>query len=641
MATRRKFINQLAHVTLATGLSSFLPSNAAETIDSTIEVPFEERADLQLYTELLMQWTDAMLKLQITDKTFSGLYGGIMCPACGRIHGRCGDAVYPFMWMAEKTGKQKYLDVAKRVVHWANNNVTMHDGSWVNDVNINLWKGITVFGAIALGETIKYHGHLLDANTKAEWTNRLKKACDFLYGFITIDTSNINYPLCSAYALVLGGELLHEQKFIDRGKELAHGGLTYFTKNNFLYGEGSPRTVTPKGCYPVDVSYNVEETLPCLTYYGLAIGDEVVLKQVIASWKTHIEFLLPDGGWDDSWGTRNHKWTYWGSRNSDGCQAGLLLLADREPMFAEAAYRNALLLQKCTHDGILYGGPDYVIHGVEPCIHHNFAHAKSLVTALNEKSVKQLPFKRLLLPREQAYGFKQYNEIDTTIISQGPWRASITGTDSQYKESPHVSGGSIALLYHGQMGLLLTDSLQNFKMRESGNMQAVNDLVELPLTPRLEMKLGDVIYYNHRYPGATIIPEKTAKGVFVKVQTKFMDDKFSEPSGGSPNVLINYLFSDNEINIDVKMEGVERGTFSFMLPIVSTQNEAYKRSGNGGIEIIKTEGSVVITSNEKVEVVETGMKRIFSASPGVEALPLVMNWDVKQNPALSIKISEG
>ncbi len=89
------------------------------------------------------------------------------------------------------------------------------------------------------------------------------------------------------------------------------------------------------------------------------------------------------------------------------------------------------------------------------------------------------------------------------------------------------------------------------------------------------------------------------------------------------------------------MEGIEKGTFSFMLPIVSTQDETYKKRVNGGIEITKTGGSVIITSNEKVEVVETGMKRIFSASPGVEALPLVMNWDVQQNPTLSIKISEG
>jgi hypothetical protein len=200
-----------------------------------------------------MQWTDALLKLQIIDKSFTGLYGGIMCPSCGRIHGRCGDAVLPFMWMAEKTGQQKYIDAAKRVMQWSENNATTPDGAWVNDVNINLWKGITAFGAIALAEAIKHHGHLLDATTKTLWTNRLKKACDFLYGFITIDTSNINYPLCTSFALAIGGEVLHEPKFIDRAKELVHGGLTYFTKNNFLYGEGSPRTVSAKGCYPVDV----------------------------------------------------------------------------------------------------------------------------------------------------------------------------------------------------------------------------------------------------------------------------------------------------------------------------------------------------------------------------------------------------
>ena len=44
------------------------------------------------------------------------------------------------------------------------------------------------------------------------------------------------------------------------------------------------------------------------------------LREVIASMRTHMEFMLPDGGWDNSWGTRNYKWTWWGSRTSDGCQ---------------------------------------------------------------------------------------------------------------------------------------------------------------------------------------------------------------------------------------------------------------------------------------------------------------------------------
>jgi hypothetical protein len=29
---------------------------------------------------------------------------------------------------------------------------------------------------------------------------------------------------------------------------------------------------------------------------------------------THLEFMLHDGAWDNSWGTRNFKWTYWGNR---------------------------------------------------------------------------------------------------------------------------------------------------------------------------------------------------------------------------------------------------------------------------------------------------------------------------------------
>ena len=39
-----------------------------------------------------------------------------MCPACARMHGRIGDAVLPLMYLAEKTGNQKYLLGAKRLM---------------------------------------------------------------------------------------------------------------------------------------------------------------------------------------------------------------------------------------------------------------------------------------------------------------------------------------------------------------------------------------------------------------------------------------------------------------------------------------------------------------------------------------------
>ena len=71
--------------------------------------------------------------------------------------------------------------------------------------------------------------------------------------------------------------------------------------------------------------------------------------QGLARWRQRWEFLLPNGAWDNSWGTRNYKWSYWGSRTSDGCFPALMLLADLDPSFREAAWRNLYLMAACTH----------------------------------------------------------------------------------------------------------------------------------------------------------------------------------------------------------------------------------------------------------------------------------------------------
>lgn len=97
--------------------------------------------------------------------------------------------------------------------------------------------------------------------------------------------------------------------------------------------------------------------MPSLVLYGLHTGDTTVLDAVKESLDAHLEFMLPDGGWDNSWGTRSFKWTYWGSRTSDGCQAGYGLMADWNPLYYKAAVQNTLLLKQCTENGLLHGGP--------------------------------------------------------------------------------------------------------------------------------------------------------------------------------------------------------------------------------------------------------------------------------------------
>lgn len=327
-----------------------------------------------LYFDLLKEWCDALLRLQIHEIQMPGIYGGIMCPACSRIHGRSADAVYPLMYMAHSTGEQRYLEGAIKLLRWSEH-VSSPDGSWVNEPE-HLWKGITVFSVLSLGEAIRHHGEILDKETLSYWKERLDQGAAFISHTFTKDTGNINYPVIASAALTVAGKVLQNEAFLERGREFAKGALRNFTENKLLFGEGHPQEgFSPRDCRAVDLGYNVEESLPALVIYGLLAGDEEVLETVVGSLQEHLEFMLPDGAWDNSWGTRNYKWTYWGSRTSDGCQTAYSLLGDRDGRFEEAARRNVRLLKACTHDGILYGGPHYHMKGETPCIHHTFCHA--------------------------------------------------------------------------------------------------------------------------------------------------------------------------------------------------------------------------------------------------------------------------
>lgn len=635
--SRRIFIKKAGIGALAAGFFSGIPYEVLASNSTPVE-----RADLILYNRLLKDWCDGMISVQGQDKNIPATYGGFMCPACGFIHGRSHEAAFPLLYMANHTGHEKYRKAAIDVFNWGEKNVSQQDGSWFNDVTANPWKGITIFGAAGLGESLKYYSPLLDNDTRQQWTLRLRKACDFIYGFIQADTSNINYPLCSSYPLVLGGKLLKEQKFIDKGRELAELVYDYLSPgSSFIYGELKPRTKSPRGFWPVDLSYNVEETLPTLTLYALEMQDKRMLDTVINSWKTHLEFMLPDGGWDDSFGTRNHKWTYWGSRNSDGCQAGLVLLGEYDPVFSEAAYRNGQMLDKCTHNGFLYGGPGYVSHGVKPCIHHNFAHAKSLASLLSEKEIADKPFIRSTLPRENGEALKEFKDIGTYLVSVGKWKATVTSNDTEYRVSPHASGGSISLLYHENMGLILTDSLfPELKHRERSNMQDNEDKLQLLLTPRLEMVINGIPYRSSRDVNALITSEPIKKGVHLKINGKLVSHDLKDTPAGAAEFEMDYLFTDAGVEIRSIAKNIPgNGELSFYLPLVSPADEVVSVISTKSIALNKANGKLKITTSGTLNILSSDKNRVFSQSPGVEAIPLKIDWDIKRSPELMISIT--
>ncbi|MGQ1783597.1 MULTISPECIES: hypothetical protein [unclassified Saccharicrinis] len=630
---RRTFIKNITLGSVLAGmpLGGLLTSGCSEHIEKQDEFR-------SMVRDLLRDWCDGMIKHQIIKPDSLGAHGALSCPSCQHIHGRCMDAVYPFLYMADETGDKKYLDAAMLAMEWAENNVSQADGSWTVIPNPKSWKGISVFGAIALGEALHYHGHVLDKATYNSWKIRLGRVAEYIYNTFSIDFTNVNYGFTAIYALHLIGKELNEPRYSARSKQLAKEVKNYFTEpNKLLWGEAKPIDKrSQKNLLGVDLGYNVEESLNSIVLYALDEKDEELLALLDKSLASHMEFMLPDGGWDNTWGTRHNKWSYWGSRTTDGCQVGYGMMASRNQAFGRVAYQNTKLLKECTAGGLLHGGPHYISHGVKPCIHHTFAHAKPLATLLD--AGKKLPkiSPDTPLPCENNYGVKEFPEISTWLVSNNVWRATVTSYDALYHKTLPVqqaTGGALSMLYHHKVGLLFAASMARYIIVEKNNQQ-LYDGEEFALTPRVEVRDEGEWYTNLYDLEAKVGCTNAGDMISFNVNTEIQNEARHKLPGNNSTFSLNYNFIADKLEIVAKASKgntyLSKGA-SLVLPLASVNKEKVMQVAPHKIEILKPQGKVVLEATVPIWIKPTDKGRVFNLVPGVEAVPVYARFQKGMN----------
>ncbi len=635
---RRNFL-QLS--TLA-GVSLSLPMSGI--LNACSNHPEHSLEFKNLITNLLKDWSDGMLKVQINKPSNLDEHGALGCPSCSHIHGRCMDAVYPFLYMADTTGDQKYVEGAKLVMTWAENNVSQENGAWTVISNPKSWKGITIFGAIALAEALHYHGHVLDEATRKVWTVRLDKAGQYIYNTFTIDFTNINYPGTAIYGLNLIGNVLGREDFKAKSKKLASQVKPYFTENEgLLFGEckKSSSKLSEKELHGVDLGYNVEETLNSLVMYALNEKDEELLQILTKSLNSHLEFMLPDGAWDNSWGNRMYKWSYWGSRTCDGSQPAFGMMSHINPAFGTAAVKNTELLQRCTADGLIHGGPGFIEAGILPCVHHTFTHAKPLAVLLDHWEHLPKINKETALPRTTADGVKHFKDLDVYLFARGDWRGTISAYDAEYhykNDYRQASGGALGVLYHNKVGLLCAASMAEYALVEKNNQQ-VQPGKDICLTPRVEV-FKDDIWYTNLYDLPATVTSKDEKGkIELVAKTKLKNINREEVTETASQFDITYNCSTDNMGIKISTKQDIKEKTAFVLPIVSPSSEVVTNINENEIIIQKPEGLVTIKANAPIKTKEILGKRTFNMVPGVEALPLEIYFGKDTNKSILISIS--
>lgn len=516
-----------------------------------------------IYSDLLIELCDGLISVQdkSADKAFRG---GIYCRACKNIHGRCPDAVFGFIVAAKITGDSKYLDAAKSVFDYGDN-LMCRDGGLYNDAQTT-WRYTTTFHEIAVIEALHAGKDLLDAATKGKFETRAYRMAEWLYENLNeTSPANINYATTNGLALALAGKYFSKKEWLDRAKRLAYYAADHFTENHLLFGESKPHNrKSDKGCVAVDIGYNVEESVPALVKYAYETGDTALFNRLEKVVKAHLAFMLPDGGWDNTFGNRNNKWTYWGSRTSDGCAPMFLLYADRDPAFAEAAKRNTQMLQRCTIDGFLYGGVQYHLHGEHACTHHAFEHINSLAFAIENVDEKYLLPESAEIPSDAADVFAYYPEVRTYKIAKGDYSATITDYDFDLSFSGHASGVTLTSLFRKGKGSLIAASVTDYVLVEPTNMQQVLDRDRhRPLVPRFELIKEGVRYASSFFRKGEISAEKHEDCYVIMGKTGLSDNPGEKYLS---NVIeLSYTLSDS--GIVLKASGAEG--VKYVLPLVS------------------------------------------------------------------------
>lgn len=423
---------------------------------------------------LMKKWCDTLLSYQVnTHTTYTDK--ALLCPACHVIHGRIADLCFPLTVIWAKTGDTDYLEQADRLIDWSEFNLKTPDGLWYNDVG-NHWIGTSAFSAMSIGEAIYHFEDRLPTQYKQKWMTIFLRMMDTVAAF---DTWDGFYPVSNYYcgfatALALAWKLTGDVRYYEKSKYWITGVLARFDENGLLYGEGDTAPAND-GSRTIDMGYNLEESLPLLLRYAELTGEhQIFFRERL---RNHLDFLLPDGAIDNSFGTRHNKWTYWGSRTSDGLVEGLALVLD-DPMFADACERVLSLYEACTHHGLL-AMPMAHEAGEPTCLHHTFPHAKALAALVCAESVP-IP-QKTVLPSEENYGIKVYQNGRLLLVSNGVFRATFSACQAM-RLPKHASngGGSMNLLYHKDYGVICAATSSEYVANEIFNEQNLRNSPNAP-----------------------------------------------------------------------------------------------------------------------------------------------------------------
>jgi len=469
------------------------------------------------HLDLLRRLCDGLIAHQITDPGHAQ-YGALRCPSLNPqvnpLHSRAGEAVYPLAVMYRETGEDKYRNAALALGDWLVRIQQTDTGAWSEAwPREAAWLATTADQLISLAGALPMLAAELSPAQHDAWTTAVTRASDWVVDNFPI--GNINYWSTGAAGLRLAALAVADPPaaWETMAAELVTRTLESTTSEGLIWGENGG----------VDLGYNLGQTLGFLALNGHLTGDAALLDRTAELLGPHLDFVLPNGAVDNSWGTRSYKWVYEsGSKTAPGVHFTFALLADREPRaITAAALARGWLDRSLNAGGLLPLGPH---DRAPPCLYSTFARAQSLAMALVYAPAEAWSGPGAPLPAQKSGWFRHYPSVNVVVVRTSAYMATVSANALGLRTEPppaaapgprrgreygrhleprsqrdaFLRGGSLTQLWwegYGPHGFLQASSVTRYQRREALHLPIIETPLA-PLTPRVEAMIDGRPFTN-------------------------------------------------------------------------------------------------------------------------------------------------
>jgi hypothetical protein len=178
------------------------------------------------------------------------------------------------------------------------------------------------------------------------------------------------------------------------------------------------------------------------------------------------------------------------------------------------------------------------------------------------------------------------------------------------------------VLFHRDLGPVLTASMTAYQMIEIANQQAYRDNFQMELTPRIECAVNGETFTSVNDLKAALTALTREGAVAFSARGRLLTPARRAPTAGDIAYRLGYTFTAESVELAAGVGASDPMQARFLVPVLVRSTERVEQPDPQTVRITKPAGTLTIRVDRPAAFEPIPAARTFNLVPGFEAVPL-------------------